>query len=254
MPLLGEPNSESLVRWLKHLPATLPKPKGIVIASAHWEERNPTVITAANPKLLYDYYGFPPESYTIKYPAPGDKALASKVQQLLRASGFKPDSDPDRGLDHGVFVPLKLMYPEADVPVVELSILSSLDPEEHIRLGEALAPLREEGVLVVGSGSSFHNMQVFMGVMRGGLNQFEKRSEEFDSHMSDVVSNKAHTPEERRNLFINWAKWPQARFAHPREEHFLPLLVAAGAANLAAGEVAYNDIAMGAKLSGYVFQ
>ena len=142
---------------LQALPLT--RPTAILAVSAHWEEAVPTVMTAQHPPMLYDYYGFPPASYQITWPAPGHPAVAARVQQLLEGAGFPTGRDPQRGFDHGTFVPLKLTYPAADVPTVQLSLKKGLDPKEHLAIGRALAPLRDEGVFIVGSGMSFHNLR-----------------------------------------------------------------------------------------------
>src|SRR4051812_15413031 len=147
------------LRHLRRLPNT--PPSALLVVSAHWEEAVPTVMTAARPPILYDYYGFPPESYEITWPAPGDPQLAARVQELLGAAGFATGSNAERGFDHGTFIPLKLTYPEADVPTVQLSLKAGLDPAEHLAIGRALAPLRDEGIFIVGSGMSFHNMRGF---------------------------------------------------------------------------------------------
>src|SRR5689334_8631112 len=142
-------------------------PRALLVVSAHWEEPVPTVMTSAHPAMLYDYYGFPPESYQLTWPAPGDPALAGRVRELLGNAGFATAEDTERGFDHGTFVPLKVTYPEAEIPCVQLSLRRGLDPAEHIAMGRALAPLRDEGVLIVGSGMSYHNLRVFGAAGRG---------------------------------------------------------------------------------------
>src|SRR5690606_22687549 len=129
--------------------------------SAHWEQEVATLMSASHPEMLYDYSGFPPQTYEIKWPAPGDPQLAGEVQSLLAEAGIPSELDAQRGFDHGTFVPLALSYPQADIPTLQLSLLAGLDPAEHLRLGRALAPLRDEGVLILGSGMSYHNMRGF---------------------------------------------------------------------------------------------
>lgn len=161
------------------------KPKAVLVASAHWETRNgPTVTTSAAPPLLFDYYGFPPETYELTWPAPGYPALASRVKTLLDDDGFRTSQDGARGFDHGVFCPLKLTFPDADVPVVQLSLVEGLDPETHLAMGRALAPLRREGVLIVGSGMSFHNMGGFMSEDEAP----KEASKEFDAWLAETCS------------------------------------------------------------------
>jgi aromatic ring-opening dioxygenase catalytic subunit (LigB family) len=234
-----------LADYLRGL-ATVPqqKPKALLVISAHWEEAVPTVMTAAHPPMLYDYYGFPPASYEITWPAPGDPALAARVRTLLGAAGFDSAEDPRRGFDHGTFVPLKLAYPEAGVPTVQLSLRRGLDPDEHLAIGRALAPLRDEGVFIIGSGMTFHNLRAF------GDPRARPVSEDFDAWLRETAA----LPEaERAARLVAWSKAPSARLAHPREEHLLPLMVVAGAAGGDRGAVAYGDIAMGVRLSAYQF-
>jgi aromatic ring-opening dioxygenase catalytic subunit (LigB family) len=232
-----------LAAYLRTLP-TVPKtqPKAILIISAHWEGSVSTVMTAEHPPLLYDYYGFPPASYEIKWPAPGDPKLAARVEELLGVAGFKTATDSRRGYDHGTFIPLKVAYPDANVPTVQLSILSSLDPEAHLAMGRALAPLRDEDVFILGSGMSFHNLRL-LGNPRG-----RAASEAFDAWLQESAT-LGRVERERR--LAQWAQAPEARTAHPREEHLLPLMVVAGAAGDDQGAVGYRGSFMGARISGY---
>jgi len=247
LPLLGDPAHASLVTFLQALPKHYPRPEAIVIASAHWEERFPTLTSAANPPLIYDYGGFPPESYTIQYPAPGLPTLAAEIQRLLVDNGFEARLDERRGYDHGMFVPLKLMYPDADIPCVQLSLLESLDPEEHWRMGEALAPLlHQQNVLLVGSGSSFHNMRAMLGALDA-----KSQSVVFNDWLIDTCTNPSLDADTRRQRLVDWESAPYGRFCHPREEHLLPLHVCAGAAGGRAGETVYNDDLFGLAMSGF---
>jgi aromatic ring-opening dioxygenase catalytic subunit (LigB family) len=234
----------ALATYLRSLPA-LPKsrPKALLAVSAHWEEPVPTVMSGPRPPMLYDYYGFPPESYTITWPAPGDPKLAARVEELLRAGGFATRSDAVRGFDHGTFVPLKVAYPDADVPTVQLSLKTGLDPAEHVAMGRALAPLRDEGVFIVGSGMTYHNLRAFGP-------QAAPVAEAFDAWLRDTATLPA--PERDRSL-LAWASAPGARLAHPREEHLLPLMVAAGAAGADRGARAYDGTIMGLRISAYHF-
>lgn len=218
------------------------KPKALLVISAHWEEAVPTVMTAKQPPMLYDYYGFPPESYRITWPAPGDPQLAARVQELLRGAGFQTAEDAQRGYDHGTFVPLKLTYPDADIPVVQLSLKRGLNPAEHVAMGRALRPLRDEGVFIVGSGMTYHNMRGF------GDPRAAPVSETFDAWLRATATAE---PEARDAGLQQWASAPAARQAHPREEHLIPLLVIAGAAGEDRGSVAYNGSMMGLRLSAY---
>ena len=228
----------SYLRELVTLPAT--PPRAVLVISAHWEAPVPTVMSGAAPPLLFDYYNFPPASYQITWPAPGDPALAARVRSLLEAAGFSTAEDTERGFDHGTFVPLKLTYPLADVPVVQLSLIRGLDPATHLAMGRALAPLRDEGVFIVGSGMSYHNLRA-MGDPRAGA-----VSEVFDAWLRDAATS---PPERRDALLTAWASAPAARAAHPREEHLIPLMVIAGAAGADLGKVAYNGTMMRWRLS-----
>jgi aromatic ring-opening dioxygenase catalytic subunit (LigB family) len=217
--------------------------RALLVVSAHWEERVPTVMNGAHPPMFYDYYGFPPASYAITWPAPGEPRLAARVRRLLESAGFESAADAERGYDHGTFVPLKLAYPEADVPVVQLSLKQGLDPEEHLAMGRALEPLRDEGVFIVGSGMTFHNLRAFGPASR-------PVAEAFDAWLREAATLPAG---ERDRRLAAWSKAPSARQAHPREEHLLPLMVIAGAAGEDTGAVAYNGTIMGLRLSAYHF-
>ncbi|KFE68936.1 DODA-type extradiol aromatic ring-opening family dioxygenase [Hyalangium minutum] len=240
-----KPGFDALSGYLRSVRA-VPKtgPKALLVISAHWEEPLPTVMTAERPPMLYDYYGFPPESYALTWPAPGHPKLAERVRQLLGAAGFQTAADPQRGYDHGTFVPLKLTYPEADVPVVQLSLKQGLDPQEHLAMGRALAPLRDEGVFIIGSGMTFHNLRAFMDPRSRGI------AEQFDAWLRESATLE---PKERDGRLIHWEEAPVARLAHPREEHLLPLMVIAGAAGSDRGTTAYNATFMGLRLSAYHF-
>lgn len=217
--------------------------KALLVISAHWEEPAPTVMTSEHPPMLYDYYGFPPESYAITWPAPGKPALASRVRALLEGAGFKTGADPERGYDHGTFVPLKVAYPKAEVPVVQLSLKKGLDPKEHIAMGRALAPLRDEGVFIIGSGMTYHNLRAFGPSAK-------PVSEAFDAWLREAAT---APPAERDARLSEWTAAPSARLAHPREEHLLPLMVVAGAAGEDRGALGYDGTILGLRLSAYHF-
>ncbi|KAL4858007.1 4',5'-DOPA dioxygenase extradiol [Chlorella vulgaris] len=244
-PVIGGPGHAKLSAFLKSYASSLPVlPKGLLVVSAHWEEPQATVTSGAQPPLIYDYYGFPPESYELKYPAPGSPQLADRVCSLLKVAGMACRKDGQRGWDHGTFIPLMLMYPEAKVPVVQLSLLSSLDPREHIRLGEALAPLRDEGVVIIGSGSSFHNVPALFAAMKGDSSALD-RSESFDDWLQHVCTDPSLSYEKRAELLSAWRQAPEAAYAHPRAEHLLPLHVALGAGKGEVGKLLFADLAMG---------
>ena len=198
------------------------KPKAVLMISGPWEEDAFAVMSSPRPPMVYDYYGFPKYTYDIVYPAPGDPVLAGRVEGLIAAAGLPTKLDPERGFDHGTFAPLAIMYPDADVPVIQVALKGNLDPAEHLALGRALAPLRDEGVLIVGSGFSFHNLRL-MGP------QGAEPSAAFDGWLQETVV--AANPQAREAGLKAWLKAPAARLAHPREEHLLPLMVAVGAAH-----------------------
>lgn len=234
---------DALAAYLRSL-ATLPAtpPAALLVISAHWEEPVPTLMTAAHPPMLYDYYGFPPESYQITWPAPGAPALASRVRALLDTAGLGSAEDPGRGFDHGTFVPLKLTYPDASVPTLQMSLVAGLDPAQHLALGRALAPLRDEGVFIVGSGLSYHNMRGFRDPAARPL------SETFDRWLREAAT---AAPADRDRALAQWSTAPAARQAHPREEHLLPLMVVAGAAGDDIGRTAFDGWVFGKRVSAF---
>lgn len=241
---LDRAEHDALADYLRGLTRALPaRPEAMLVISAHWEEPLPTVMTGEHPPLLYDYYNFPPAAYTIQWPAPGHPRLAARVQELLGAAGIASATDSARGFDHGTFVPLKLTYPEADMPTVQLSLRKGLDPAEHLAIGRALAPLRDEGIFIVASGMSYHNLRAFFG---GGTTA----AATFDAWLNQTL---AQEPAARAQQLTQWSQAPAARAAHPREEHLLPLMVAVGAAGEDRGRLAYHGTLMGNQLSAFHF-
>jgi aromatic ring-opening dioxygenase catalytic subunit (LigB family) len=243
-----------MAKYLRGVPADVgTRPKAVVVISGHWEEKIATIQSNPAPPLFYDYYGFPPSTYAITFPAPGAPDLAKRIAELLSAQKIAWKYDNVRGFDHGVFIPLKVVFPRADLPIVQVSLLASMDPAEHIRLGQALAPLRDEGVLIVGSGMSYHNMQTLMANMRGNARSHapDAGSQRFDEWLEEVVTR--DTPEERIAALTAWDKAPSARDAHPREEHLLPLHVVVGAAGSDPGRRMLKDIVIGAVESAFQF-
>ena len=228
LPLLGDPGHEELVAYLSRISERIATPGAILVVSAHWETATVSLGATESPPLIYDYYGFPEESYKIAYPAPGAPALRDQVVQLLSDAGIASQVEEERGLDHGVFVPLKIMFPNAEVPCLQLSLLEHLNPMEHISLGEALAPLRRQNVMILGSGMSFHNM----GVFRSHLPEAGPRSEAFDDWLNEVCCDSGLSDQERKKRLMNWAETPDGRFCqrpqparHPRlRSPALPLL------------------------------
>ncbi len=236
-------------RFLEGLAATLPeRPKALLVISGHWEAPRFSVQTNPAPPLLFDYSGFPPETYELTWPAPGDPALAARVGSLIAAAGFEVAQDPKRGFDHGVFVPLKVAFPQAEIPTVQLSLRADLDAQAHLAVGRALEPLRDEGVLIIGSGNSYHNMSV---MMRGGGGDGDPHGQEFDRWLGDAVTQP--DPDRRNRMLALWDQAPGARDANPREEHLIPLHVAAGAAGGDIGVRTLEDHVMGVVESAFRF-
>jgi aromatic ring-opening dioxygenase catalytic subunit (LigB family) len=231
--------------WLRALLTTVPeRPKAIVLVSGHWEEPAFTAASVPEPGMIYDYSGFPPHTYELKYPAPGSPALAERIVELLSAAGLPAAIDTSRGYDHGVFIPMLLVDPEASIPVVTLSLRANLDPAEHLAAGHALAPLRDEGVLIIGSGMSYHNMRAFR------TPNATAPSASFDAWLTAAVEAPSV---DREALLKQWAQAPAGRNAHPREEHLLPLMVAAGAGGEDEGSRIFSDNVMMADVSGFRF-
>lgn len=206
-------------------------PRAILMISAHWVEPRFSIMGNAQPSMLYDYYGFPEQTYAVSYPAPGAPALAQRAQQLLSAAGIDAAIDDRRGFDHGAFVPAAVMYPRADVPMLQLSLQQDFDPATHIAVGCALAPLRDDGVLIVGSGSSYHNLREF-GARAATV------SKSFDAWLQQVMQLPSA---ERSATLIEWERAPAARQAHPQEEHLIPLMVALGAAETETASLIYHE-------------
>ena len=240
LPILGDPGHKAMVDFMKALPDKFPRPEAIVVVSAHWEETTATLLSAPNPPLLYDYYGFPKEAYSIGYPGPGNPSLASRIAGMLEAHGIKARLDPKRGFDHGHFIPLKLMYPEADIPSIQLSLVGGLDPATHLELGRALRALMGESILVIGSGFSFHNLNAFFD---SGPNEKDPENDAFQDWLIDTCT-AAIGAGEREQRLAAWAEAPGARHCHPREEHLLPLHVCVALAGTP-GELIFDNTILG---------
>ena len=220
---------ESLVDIPRQIGIT---PKAILMISGHWEEAGFSVMANAKPPMLYDYGGFPEHTYHVIYGAPGAPELATRIHKLIEAAGLPTELDQERGFDHGTFSPLEVMYPNADVPVLQVALKEGLDPAIHIALGRALAPLRNEGVLIIGSGLSYHNLRA-MGPAGAAP------STAFDAWLQKVLIHSS--PAQREEQLLAWEKAPAARMSHPREEHLLPLMVAVGAAEFEQATCVYHD-------------
>ncbi len=230
LPLLGDEHHKELVANLRQVAALVARPAAVIVISAHWEAGRPTITAGSNPPLIYDYYGFPKPSYEIQYPVPGEPVLARKAFGLLKDQGIEAELDERRGFDHGLFVPLKIMYPGADIPCLQLSLVKGLDPLEHIRIGKALAGLQEDALLVLGSGFSFHNLRAFFTPVTA---ETQAMNESFEGWLIDTCSNQALDEQARVQRLVRWQAAPGAKYCHPREEHLLPLHVCCGAAGRA---------------------
>jgi len=239
LPLLGEPSHQQLVQFLLQFVQQMPTPEAIIVISAHWEQPVFTLTAADQPELIYDYGGFPPESYDIQYPAPGDPALAQRCNRLLRQQQIASRLDTSRGFDHGLFVPLKIMYPEANIPCVQISLNTSLDAQAHIELGKALQPLLADNILLLGSGFSFHNLRAFFNPMN---NTERQQNIAFEQWLIDTCCNQQLTQTVREQRLTEWQQAPFARYCHPREEHLLPLHVCLGAAQQSAELVFAGEV------------
>lgn len=240
LPLLNDPGHAAMNRFLRGFPETIAKPDAIVVISAHWEEPVIAITAAAAPALLFDYYGFPAETYEYQYPAPGHPELAGRIRGLLQDAGIVSRLDSERGFDHGMFVPLLLMYPEADIPCIQISLAASLDAAEHVRIGQALVELKSENLLILGSGFSFHNMQVAMSKNDDAV---DPRNAAFESWLAQTCSDQSLSEQERETWLVGWELGPHARYCHPREEHLLPLQVCYGVGQSAARTVFQDKVA-----------
>ncbi|WP_448212431.1 DODA-type extradiol aromatic ring-opening family dioxygenase [Colwellia sp. MEBiC06753] len=227
MPLLGDPKHQAMVTTLKQLAQSIRKPSAILVISAHWEASMPTITANPKPALIYDYYGFPEAAYEIQYPNLGEPALAQAIYQSLQQAGIDCQLDQDRGFDHGMFVPLKIMYPDADIPCVQLSLVQSLDSNLHLAIGEALSKLAWNNLLVIGSGFSFHNMAAFFAPDQAASNL---KNIAFDNWLTETITSNKLSEAERKKRLNNWHLAPDAKYCHPREEHLLPLHICYGLA------------------------
>lgn len=248
LPILGDASHKAMVDFMINLPSQLRKPDVILVISAHWEEHSATVLGAQNPAMFYDYYGFPDDAYKIKYPAPGSPVYANRVAWLLEDNKIPAFIDPKRGFDHGLFIPLKLMYPEAKIPSLQLSLIRGLSPSAHIDLGKTLRGLMNENILVIGSGFSFHNLEAFFGHEMGAP---DIANDVFQNWLIEVCAGTISEPERERRL-IEWERAPSARYCHPREEHLLPLHVCVGFAGKPA-KVIFDDQILGKRAVAFMW-
>lgn len=240
LPILGDASHESMVKFMKTLPSKLHKPKAIVVFSAHWEEDIIKVQSNIQPDLIYDYYGFPEVSYQLKYNSKGQPELAKEITETLIESGVSCELSKDRPYDHGSYIPLMLMYPEADIPVIQVSLSHSLKAQTHYNIGKALQPLMSRNILWIGSGFSFHNMRAFDF---SGTNTIDQKNDAFQNALIEICCHGSFTPHKAQAL-LQWDQLEGARYCHPREEHLLPLHICVGLAE-SRGEIIFDDYIIG---------
>ena len=252
LPILGDKAHEKMVSFLKEITSRLGTPSTILVISAHWEEEIATITSGSHPGIISDYYGFPAEAYRIQYAALGHPQLTKEAFELITASGIPASLDEQRGFDDGLFVPLKLMYPEAQIPCLQLYLLKNFDPRKHIALGKAITPLRKKNILIISSGMSFHNLKVFFS------REIDRSQEnnEFNSWLIEACTSQALSPEKRKQQLIEWEKAPSARFCHPIEDHLVPLHVCYGVAcaGTPIAEVVFNQEIMGKRVTSSLWQ
>jgi len=240
-----DPMWQPMQDHLAGLIATLPeRPRAVLMVSGHWEAETITVHVGERPPLLFDYYGFPDHTYRLRWDAPGAPDVARRAATLLRAAGHAVAEEAERGWDHGVFIPMMVMNPSADLPLAQLSLRADLDPAAHLAIGRALAPLRDEGVLIVGSGMSFHNLRA-----RGPA--VTPVAAEWDAALAAAATDP--DPAKRAARIADWESLPHARFAHPEAGHLLPLMVALGAGGEGPASRDYRDVVLGWAVSGFRF-
>jgi aromatic ring-opening dioxygenase catalytic subunit (LigB family) len=240
LPLLGDEGHKAMVEFMQKLPNQLHKPDLILVISAHWEENTATLLSGEKPVMFYDYYGFPAQAYEIQYPAPGSPKDAKRIAEILERNNIHAKFDTQRGFDHGVFIPLKLMYPQADIPVLQLSLIAGLNPSTHLALGKALRELKNENILVIGSGFSFHNLRAFSWESKV---ESDPGNDAFQNWLIETCTTNL-SQEEREQRLVDWAKAPAARYCHPREEHLLPLHVCQGMSDEPA-KLIFDDLILG---------
>jgi 4,5-DOPA dioxygenase extradiol len=249
LPILGDPRHKAMIDFIKALPLRLTRPDAIVVVSAHWEERVVTLLGGHHPPMFYDYYGFPEESYEITYPAPGNPALAERIAEELRANEIPCAVDRERGFDHGLFVPLKMMYPNADIPSIQISLMRGLNPSAHIALGKALRSFMNENILVVGSGFSFHNMEAFSWT--NVPDEPDRRNDAFQDWLIETCTTSI-PHHDREHRLVEWSHAPSARYCHSREEHLLPLHVCVGMTE-EPGTLVFDDYIFGKRAVAFLW-
>ncbi len=248
LPILGDASHQAMIDFMTELPRQLRRPDAILVISAHWEESRATLMGASQPPMFYDYSGFPNEAYRITYPAAGSPQLAARIAELLEKNGVRAGIDPQRGFDHGLFIPLKMMYPQADIPAIQLSLIRGLSAAAHIALGKGLCELMDENILIVGSGFSFHNLRAFGWQ---GTKAADPANDAFQNWLIETCSGQMSEAEREQKL-LEWEKAPSARYCHPREEHLLPVHVCASMAQKP-GKVVFDDYILGKRSVAFLW-
>lgn len=247
LPLLNDSSHMKMIEFMKKLPKQINRPNGIIVFSAHWEEEIVTIQSREKPEIIYDYYGFPKEAYSIEYNCSGNYQLALRVLELFKKNNISTCLDDKRPYDHGSYIPLKLMYPEADIPVIQISLKRNLDPLDHLKVGKALRPLLDSNLLIIGSGFSFHNMREFDF---SGSEIEDPLNNQFQDSLIELSCNENF--DNRWEKFKNWEELPGARYCHPREEHLLPLIVCSAISTTKARKV-FDDYIIGKRAIGFIW-
>lgn len=249
LPILNDPSHNKMIQFMIKLPTIIRKPDSIVVFSAHWEEDVVAIQSGNEPDIMYDYYGFPEAAYKLKYPCKGNKELALRIAELFQKNRIDHRLDEKRPYDHGSYIPLKMMYPDADIPVIQISLKHNLDSFTHLNMGKALRPLLAENILVIGSGFSFHNMGRFDWE---GRNLEDQLNNEFQDKLIEICCGEKDE-EVKWEYLTKWKDFPGARYCHPREEHLLPLLVCAGLAKDIATKV-FDDYILGKRATAFLWE
>lgn len=249
LPLLNDSSHDKMIQFMKNLPQKIHKPDSIIVFSAHWEEDIVTIQSGESPGIIYDYYGFPEAAYNVKYPCVGSEDLALRIAEVFRQSGIECKLDDKRPYDHGSYIPLKMMYSDADIPVVQISLNKDLNPLTHLSIGKALRPLLDENLLIIGSGFSFHNMAKFDF---SGKSTKDPLNDDFQDRLIDICCIN-ESENEKWQSFLNWESFPNGRYCHPREEHLLPLLVCAGLSTNVAVKI-FDDYILGKRAVAFLWK
>lgn len=249
LPLLGDISHLKMIEFMKQLSYKIKRPEAIIVFSAHWEENIPTILGSDNPGLLYDYYGFPDETYNLHYHIPTSLKLRDQIINIFKKKNVDIKVDNTRGFDHGVFIPLLLMYPENSIPTIQISLIKGLDPLKHLELGKLFKELLNENILVIGSGFSFHNMSAFTWKEE---NHKDEKNDMFQENLIKLCTDETYI-HKRENLLIDWDKIPNARYCHPREEHLLPLHVCLGMTEKP-GKLVFDDYIIGKRSIALLWQ